>query len=87
MLARRFWIRGRVQGVFFRGSAQARARDLGITGHARNLADGRVFVEEAALQQFARWLQRGPPAARVDGVESEPIDDQGVEPPNYFSAT
>ncbi|HEX7770686.1 MAG TPA: acylphosphatase, partial [Dokdonella sp.] len=42
MPAARFLVSGRVQGVFFRASTQARALELGLVGHARNLADGRV---------------------------------------------
>jgi acylphosphatase len=74
----RFHVSGVVQGVFFRASTQARARELGLTGWAKNLADGRVEVvaggDAAALDQLERWLQHGPPGARVDAVEREPFD-------------
>lgn len=74
----RFHVSGLVQGVFFRASTQARARELGLSGHARNLADGRVEVvaggDPAALDELERWLRRGPPGARVDAVEREPHD-------------
>lgn len=69
----RFLVAGRVQGVFFRASTAQRACDLGVTGYARNLDDGRVEViasgDAAALAALHAWLQRGPPAARVDAVE------------------
>ena len=38
------FVRGTVQGVGFRWWARARALELGLTGHARNTADGRVEV-------------------------------------------
>ena len=38
------WLRGRVQGVGFRWWARSRALELGLTGWAENLADGRVKV-------------------------------------------
>ena len=73
MICRRYWVSGRVQGVFYRGSAQARARTLGITGHARNLPDGRVEVvacgEPERLDELLEWLRIGPTAARVTSVE------------------
>ena len=69
------WISGRVQGVFYRGSAQKQALKLGLTGWARNLADGRVEIlaqgSPENLQTFFDWCHKGPPAARVTGVERE----------------
>lgn len=71
-------VSGRVQGVWFRGSTQQQAVALGLGGHARNLADGRVEVvacgETAALERLKAWLRQGPPMARVDGVECAEID-------------
>lgn len=77
---RRCRVSGRVQGVYYRGSAQARARELGIVGHARNLADGSVEVlacgEATALGRFLDWLWIGPVSAVVASVEvSEHIPD------------
>ncbi|MBS0373275.1 MAG: acylphosphatase [Proteobacteria bacterium] len=66
-------VSGRVQGVYYRGSAQALARELGIVGHARNLADGSVEVlacgEATALSRFLDWLWVGPVSAVVASVE------------------
>lgn len=74
-VAARFLIRGRVQGVSFRAYTRAEARRLGLRGHARNLDDGRVEViaagATAALDALERWLMRGSPLARVEGVERE----------------
>lgn len=73
MLAVRFIVRGKVQGVWFRAGTREVALRLGLAGHARNLADGSVDVlavgEADAIAQLERWLQDGPPLARVDGVE------------------
>jgi len=72
MPSAKFIISGRVQGVFFRASARTQAVRLGLTGHAINLADGSVEVfacgDAAALDELQRWLQIGPPAARVRDV-------------------
>ena len=43
-IAKRYFIRGRVQGVGFRYFAQRAAAELGVTGYTRNLDDGRVEV-------------------------------------------
>lgn len=80
MAAARFLVSGLVQGVYFRASTRQRALALGLHGHARNLADGRVEVvacgELTALAELERWLHEGPPAARVDAVVREDIDAQ-----------
>ncbi|MEP6940117.1 MAG: acylphosphatase [Rudaea sp.] len=76
----KFIVSGRVQGVFFRASTLAEALRLGLDGHARNLADGGVEVvasgDGAALDALAAWLQRGPPAARVDRVTRADLDER-----------
>lgn len=75
METRRYLVSGKVQGVFFRASTHAEARRLGISGHARNLPDGRVEVvacgDAAALAELEAWLRRGPPQARVDDLSVE----------------
>ena len=38
------WVEGRVQGVGFRWWVRSRALELGLSGFAENLADGRVKV-------------------------------------------
>ena len=74
----RFTISGRVQGVFFRASTRDEAMRLGLAGHARNLADGRVEVlacgDESALAVLERWLHQGPALARVTAVERTDAD-------------
>jgi acylphosphatase len=72
MSSARFLVSGKVQGVFFRASTRHEALKLGLNGHARNLADGRVEVVASglseALHELEQWLWQGPPAARVDDV-------------------
>jgi acylphosphatase len=86
MVCRVCWVSGRVQGVFYRGSAQLRARELGITGYARNLADGRVEVlacgESSQVDTFIDWLWIGPAAASVTGVEI--ATHESAERPSAF---
>jgi acylphosphatase len=71
--ARRYLISGRVQGVGFRYFAQRAARDLGVTGWARNLDDGRVEVHAngslKVLDEFEARLRKGPTGADVRGFE------------------
>lgn len=77
LATRRYVVSGRVQGVGFRAATRHRARQLGVDGHARNLADGRVEVlacgSDAALAQLESFLWRGPPHARVEQVEVEDV--------------
>jgi acylphosphatase len=76
--AQRFLVSGRVQGVYFRVSTRQQALQLGLTGYAKNLPDGRVEVlavgELAELNALSQWLWRGPPAASVTDVQSTEIE-------------
>ena len=82
-------VSGRVQGVFYRGAAAQRARELGVRGYARNLPDGRVEVlacgEEAAVQTFVGWLWTGSSAAKVSAVEVADAPEHGA-PPGFHTA-
>jgi acylphosphatase len=68
------FIRGRVQGVYFRASTQREARRLGLTGWVRNRPDGSIEIlaegEEAAIRELYGWAQKGPTAARVERVDT-----------------
>ncbi len=74
-VTRRYLVRGVVQGVGFRYFTERAARDAGLAGYVRNLADGRVEViaegNPEAIERFERTIRSGPPLARVDGVEVE----------------
>ena len=86
MICRRFLVHGKVQGVFFRQSASDVARELGLRGWCRNLHDGSVEVcacgDEADVNQLYAWLHQGPPAARVDRVDSALVE---IEIPDDFA--
>jgi acylphosphatase len=64
-----------VQGVGFRYFASRVALRLGVTGYAKNLADGRVEVyavgSSAALAALRSELERGPSGASVECVAEE----------------
>ncbi len=77
-------ISGKVQGVYFRGTAEDEARSRGLTGWVRNTPDGQVEAafegEQAAVEAMVAWCHRGPPAARVTGVTvtwEEPRGERG----------
>ncbi|HEY3175768.1 MAG TPA: acylphosphatase [Candidatus Polarisedimenticolia bacterium] len=74
MVARRFYVRGRVQGVGFRWFVVGAAQRLNLSGWTRNLPDGRVEVlaqgEPPALLSLAEELRAGPRAAGVEAVDS-----------------
>lgn len=75
VIARRYFVRGRVQGVGYRYFAQRAAVQLGVGGYVRNLDDGRVEVYAAGtpeqLSEFAGLLWTGPRFAGVRGVEEQ----------------
>lgn len=68
------WVHGRVQGVGFRWWARARALELGLVGHARNVPDGRVEVvaqgPRAAVAELVRLLEERPSTRHRPGEVS-----------------
>ena len=82
--ARRWFVRGRVQGVGYRYFAQRAADSLGLRGYVRNLDDGRVEVyavgPEKKLAELAGMLDRGPRWSDVRGVEEQQaaVEDCGA---------
>jgi acylphosphatase len=80
--ARRYTVRGRVQGVGFRWFVEAEAHKLRIAGWVRNNSDGAVELlaigTRAQLAALLAKLWQGPRAARVDDVEERPGDDSEV---------
>jgi len=72
-VARRLVMSGRVQGVGFREATVDAARAAGVVGWVRNRADGTVEVlaqgSSDAVDRLVAWCRRGPPLARVTGVD------------------
>jgi len=75
VFARRYFVAGRVQGVGYRFFVERVATELGLTGYARNLDDGRVEVYAVGtpekLSELAGHLWRGPRLAYVRQVEEQ----------------
>jgi len=72
MLRFTVYFSGRVQGVGYRAFCADEATLLGVTGYAKNLADGRVEVvgegDESSLRQFVERMREGPRWSRVEDV-------------------
>ena len=68
-------VSGKVQGVYFRASSQQVAIDHGLSGYARNLADGDVEVlisgDERKVDKMLEWLTHGPPQAEVASMQKK----------------
>ena len=89
MICKKCVVAGRVQGVFYRATAARRAHELGIQGHARNLADGRVEVlacgDREAVQAFVSWLWIGSSACKVTSVEATDAPLNAPFPPGFHT--
>ncbi len=77
------FVSGKVQGVYFRANTRDTAREEGVDGWVRNLRDGRVEAvfegREDGVEELVDWCHEGSPAARVDDVEVEYEDPEGLE--------
>ena len=67
-------VKGRVQGVFFRANMRRTALENGVAGWVRNLPDGHTVEAvlegpRSAVERVICWSLRGPPLARVEGLE------------------
>ena len=77
-LQARLTITGRVQGVGYRDWVVAASEQLGLAGWVRNRMDGSVEAlivgEDAAVGAMIDACRQGPPLARVDEIDVEPVD-------------
>ncbi len=79
-IAKRFLVKGRVQGVGYRYFTEHWASQYGILGNVKNLWDGNVEVyaigTPASLEELKRQLYEGPRSARVTAIDEsdEPVD-------------
>ena len=76
VLARRYIVSGRVQGVGFRNYVEHVAGKLEVHGYVRNRRDGSVEVfamgSAERLQKLRSALQKGPMMSSVTDVGEEP---------------
>jgi acylphosphatase len=65
-------VKGRVQGVGFRGTTQHHARRLQLTGTVKNLPDGTVEIyalgTHEQIQELFEALRNDPGMGRVEGI-------------------
>jgi len=75
------FVSGRVRGVFFRQNTLKKAKSLGLKGWVKNTKDGKVEAvfegEKEKIEKILEWMRKGPPFARVDGLEIEWEDFKG----------
>ena len=75
-------VHGRVQGVFFRDTLRRLAQRDGVGGWARNTFEGTVEAilegDEEAVEGLVEFCRRGPRGARVDQVEVETEEPEGL---------
>ena len=81
-IAVRILVFGFVQGVNYRRWLQGEARERGVAGWTRNLSDGSVeallYGDPHQVDDLIRAARHGPMMARVDRVQSEPADYDGL---------
>jgi acylphosphatase len=81
-VARHVRLIGRVQGVFFRAWTRDEALSIGVSGWVRNCRDGSVEAhvegEAGGVEELIDLMREGPPGARVENVEVETADPEGL---------
>ncbi|CAD6516961.1 Acylphosphatase [metagenome] len=69
----RIFVKGKVQGVFFRQALKVMAKKNNVSGWVKNLKDGRVEAvlegDEEKVSRLVEWSHGGPANARVEDVE------------------
>lgn len=81
-VCKRVVVKGRVQGVWFRQSAQRKALSLDVHGWVRNRPDGSVEAQfegpRDVVDLAVEWAKDGPERARVDSIEVFDAEPAGV---------
>jgi acylphosphatase len=87
VILRKYIVAGRVQGVYYRATAARHARELRITGYAKNLPDGRVEVlaygPETAHEELVKRLWVGSSASKVTSVNALQLADEPDIPTDF----
>ena len=82
VIRRRVRVHGRVQGVFFRASTHAAARQAGVAGWVRNRPDGSVEAvfegPPEPVERMVAYVAVGPPRAAVERIEVVEEEPQGL---------
>jgi acylphosphatase len=87
VVATRWVVSGRVQGVGYRWYVFNHAQNLGVRGWVRNLEDGSVEVvalaSESTLTRLDELVTRGPPGARVTRVTRQDVPHESVDAKSF----
>ena len=71
---------GKVQGVFFRQTTIAKAKELNVAGYTLNAKDGTVEIMAQGtgenIDALIAWCHHGPERARVDKVEVKEVEEK-----------
>jgi len=90
LVAQRFIVTGKVQGVWYRAATVEAAQERGVCGWARNCSDGSVEVlavgTPAAVDALVEWARIGPPKAVVAQVLVTPIELPDPRPTDFTIA-
>jgi len=83
MTARRYIVKGRVQGVGFRYFTHRIAQELGVRGWVKNLPNGTVEVyaegDEDPIEQLLTGIKKGPFLGLVEDVEVGEVEPEGYQ--------
>ena len=89
-ICKKCFVSGRVQGVFYRDTTRQQAVKLGLTGYAKNLADGRVKVvmcgDEDNVEKLADWLWTGSDYSSVTDVQCSNLEQSEIDQPELHFA-